>query len=353
MLKKISLNRAFKAMFSRLPFIQQGVYSASANENDLDGLFNELTLFFIPSVSPICWDSPSELFTTTRNCFIKSLGSSHKYIIGHIIARVRSPKLNKPLYIAMSGSRSWEKAELVFLRGLGLGALGATIHGHIESERTIRHNLEFYRKRNQLTFIKFLVNDSGIARIMKFIDGFEHKKHRKFAPAWMYNGATWPRYENEGSGCSAFGMALLDVAHLIPEEADSWKMTIKIPMDLIGGKINKKKKIPVSKIKESNSWFQGDGEPDLDYIEHTTYDPSIIYSWCMKEYGNQTNGNTLTASNQFGVTEENGVPGLIKDCRDVIINPSEPVFLHREKTDAFTRQYFEDVIEMSENELFG
>jgi len=309
------------------------LYSQSqVQDNNQD---NELTIFVVPSIVPIDWSNPSALFISTAKCYLNAIWQENHYIIGHTIARISSPLLTKPYYVAMCGKVVTEKPELLFVKKLGFGAMGATIQGTIESESKIKSGLALYAKRNKVAYMRFKINDGAVRRLMKFVDGYQTKSIAGYAPCDLYNGATWPRYEKEGSGCSAFGMALLDVAGILPPESKDWEVSIKMPMDLIGGEYNKHKKISVVTILLRKNWYEGQGVEGVDFITYKTYDPAFVFNWIM---------NARTKLNaDFQSDSENGIPGLLADRRQVIIPESEPVFIQRKDSDIFVRCYHDRI----------
>lgn len=325
--------RAFKTLLFDILILQQGLPSRAQNEKQSQ--YHEVTIFVIPSLSPIDWSNPSNLYSSTSKCFLKAATTKTQYIIGHTIARVSSPNLKKPVFAAMSGSRAREKAEMVLTRGLGLGSLGTTIGGHIEPVDHIHEGIETHKKQKRIAYIKFRINEQALQRILKFIDGFQRKINKDVAPCNLYNGATWPRYENEGAGCSAFGMSILDVAHLLPNESRNWRVDVKIPMHLIGGVFNHNKKVSLKTILKTKSWYKGKGTPDVDFVHHKLYDPSIIYNWIL---------NMRTQNHpEYLPDMENNIPGLLVDRQGVYVDDTEPIFLQRKEADLFVRNYHNEI----------
>ncbi len=293
----------------------------------------EITLFVIPSLAAIDWSNPSVLFKTTLKCFMKALTARNLYTIGHIIIRIKSPKTPSPHYVAMSGKSHTEKVKSVVWKRMGLGAFGITLKGHVEPEKRILKGLELYAKRGMLGYVRFKVNEQSIHRVYEFVNHFKNKSTLKCAPSELYNGATWPRYEKEGSGCSSFGMALLDVAGILPTGWEEWRVEIKIPMHLIGGVFNQNKKIKISTILNSKSWYTGEGKEDIDYVKYTVYDPARILEWIKK----------CRTQNNYGyiAENENNVVGIKIDMSHAQF--IEPVFLQRTASNLFVKHYYQDI----------
>jgi hypothetical protein len=292
---------------------------------------SEITIFVIPSIIDIDWTSPSALLLSSIRCYFTSLLRRNYYVIGHTIARIDSPFLPQPVYAAMSGAAQSEKVDMVINKGLGFGAVGSTIHGHIEPEEKILRGLKLYASRKKVAFIKFRVNEDAVRRVIQYIDSFGKNTNKFFAPCEIYNGSLWPRYKNEGSGCSAFTMALLEVANLLPAESE-WFDRIKIPMNLIGGEFNNNKKIKVTNIFRTKSWYEGDGEEDVDYITYKVFDPSLIFNWILRKRNENDAG--------FEAVEENGMLGLAADRHEMVYAANDPVFKQRTDYNLFVKHYY-------------
>ncbi|MFT3753602.1 MAG: hypothetical protein QM800_12260 [Paludibacter sp.] len=297
-----------------------------------NGQGHEITIFVIPSLVPIDWSNPAVLYKTTFNSYARSVLQKNYYAIGHTIARVTSPLLPEPCFFAMCGKVFTEKPKMVLIKKSGLGSLGATMQGKLESRENVLRGLKLYSGRHKVAYIKFRVGEESVRRIIKFMEVYQRKMVNGFAPGDLYNGATWPRYENEGSGCSAFGMSVLDVANILPTESRDWKISVRLPMDLIGGEFNNDKRISLRKILKTKSWYVGAGMPDVDYVDFSIYDPSVIYGW-IKTKRNQHDP-------EFVLDEENGIPGLVVDRRNLVCDPNEPIFLPRKDTNLFVKQYY-------------
>ncbi|MDD4993207.1 MAG: hypothetical protein PHR83_13355 [Paludibacter sp.] len=329
--------------FFRLLFIIQLATTGlhAQNSGEFVGEQNEITIYVIPSLSPIDWSNPSILFRSTEVCYLNAITRKNYYIIGHTIVRITSPMLASPYYIAMSGKKIMEKPELLLIKKIGLGALGATIQGHIESEKDIKKGLETYSKRNMVAYMKFRISNQAVRRVIEFVSGYQAKTMNGYAACDLYNGATWPRNENEGSGCSAFGMSVLDVAGVLPAESGQWCLSVKIPMNLIGGECNNNKKIKIGTILRTKSWYEGTGQEGVDFVTYRTYDPALIFNWIRKTQS-QHDPNFITEN-------ENGISGLVVDKRNALIAADEPVFLHRADTNLFVKNYYRKIKELVRN----
>ncbi|HEY6913457.1 MAG TPA: hypothetical protein VI413_02185 [Paludibacter sp.] len=322
--------RSFRHFFVILLILPLGLYSQIQNENSNQD--NEITIFVIPSVAPIDWSNPAMLYKTTLNSYIKSIFRKNYYAIGHTIARVSSPILPAPRFFAMSGKVFSEKPKLVLIKKNGLGTLGVTMQGHVEPEMNIIKSLKLYSSRNMVAYIKFRVPQEAVFRVLEFLEQFQKKTINGLAPGDLYNGATWPRYRNEGSGCSAFGMSVLDVANLLPGESCSWRICVKVPINLIGGEINNNKKVKLSTILKAKNWYEGVGLVDVDYVDYNVFDPSLIFQWIKnKQTGNDPD---------YQPDSESGMSGLVVDRRDIVYENDDSVFQQRKDSGLFVKQYY-------------
>lgn len=314
-------------------FSSHGLFSHSVYEKDDE--HHEITIYFTQSAGYINWDSPSKLLRSTKLCYLKAALRKNYCVIGHTQVRLTSSLLPAPLYAAVMGAVRSEKIELVLKKRAGLGVLGSTIQGKMETEENIKEGIALYAKRNKVLYIKFKINAEAAKRILDFMEYYCQTTDAGFAPCEKYNGSLWPRYENEGSGCSAFALTLLDVANIIPPEANEWLVDVKVPMELIGGEINNNKRIKLSAIRKTNSWYAGLGLEDVDYVNYKVFDPSIINSWiCKKRIQNDS---------IYQVDEEDGLWGLLVDKRNVVYDTDDTLLRHRTDTTFFVKYYYNKI----------
>ena len=316
-----------------LLFISQSVFSQEnvAVKNVAD---HELTIFAIPEVTPIKWDNPSVLFKTTIKCYLNAALRKHYYVIGHVIARISSPTLDSAVYVAMNGAVQSEKVEYVVKKKVGLGVFGSTIKGRIEPVDHIHKGLQLYGKRGKVAYIKFKINEQAVERLIDFVKYYQQKNETGLAPCEYYNGALWPRYDKEGSGCSAFGVSLLDVANVLPAEAkEKWIRSVDIPMELIGGEFNNNKKVKFGSIFKEKSWYSGDGKEGVDFVNYSVYDPGLMFNWI--------NNTHVINNNVYESEKENNMKGLVVDRRDVTFEDN--VVLQRKDTTFFAKFFYEKI----------
>lgn len=297
---------------------------------------HEITFFLMPTMLPLDWSGPSALYKSMFQIYMKTLGLKDNYLIGHLSMRLNTPLLKDTLYIAQSSKRWQERVDLVLKDRVGFGILGADLEGRIEPAEEIQHKLKVYRERNKLSYITYRINEPAMKRILTFLNEYQKKITDEYAASDFYGGAFWPRYHNEGAGCSAFGMALLDMVGLLSEEAEQWRIDVKIPMTLVGGKFNQGKKIKNRTIKRTQHWYEGQGQKNVHYVEYFVYDPAIMYNWVLAKHEQRD-------SAMYRLVQDGSVPGLYKDARNIRFDPSEPIFMQRPDTNLFINHYYKRI----------
>ncbi|MDD4489931.1 MAG: hypothetical protein PHD30_05450 [Paludibacter sp.] len=313
-------------------FIEVDVFSGDFKRERESVDLHEFTVYVMPTLYPLSWESPAALYKTMRRCYFKTIGVKDNYLIGHLAVGFNTPLLPKPLLIAQASAEMKEKLDLIFKEKVGYAIMGAAMQGRIESHDELAHKLDVYAKREKLAFIRYKISESAAKRMIEFIAQYSAKMNKYYAPSDFYGGAFWPRYHQEGAGCSAFGMALLDLVNLLPDEhAKEWVLNVKIPMKLIGGKFNNGEKIKNSTIRKTKSWYTGNGEPNVDYVPYKIYEPSIIFDWIMHVRN--------SSSTEFVPIEDNGVPGLMYDATTIDFDKHEPIFMERLEPNLFIEHY--------------
>ena len=102
-------------------------------------------------------------------------------------------------------------------------------------------------------------------------------------------------------------------------------------MQLIGGEYNHNIQIPFNRIRKAKKWYEGDGQPNVDYVNVQTYDPSTLFNWIL---------DMRTRNNSTYVAQDmNGVPGLIVDCTSKVLPEEKPYFVKRGSPNLFMDIY--------------
>lgn len=193
--------------------------------------------------------------------------------------------------------------------------------------------LEFYSRKNELAFIDYWINDDALKQIFSFYKEFTSRSDNNFSSSDYYGGAFWPLYYQEGAGCSAFVIAMLELANILNDESRNWKTSVLIPMELIGGEFNQQKKIGLNKINAHKNWHTGEGTEGLDFIPFEIYDPTRMYSWILAQI-NQNTGARLPA---YRIANNPDIPGLISDRRAVMTDVDAPIFRERPAQNLFIK----------------
>lgn len=313
------------------------LFGAPAKSDSLQN--HELTIFVIPAPVPLNWNSPSTLFSSFKKGYLKQFLRKEKYTIGHLFLRFSSPLTEEPFYTAIRSASKKEMRQLVLREKIGLGILGAGLSGRLETTEELKPKTSIYQRRGELAFITYRINEAAARRILTFLETFAAKFDDKHAPCDFYGGDFWPRFENEGAGCTSLGLSALDVAGLLDNVPREWLVTVNIPMDLIGGSFNQNRQVKNKTIKERHEWHTPAGRPNIDYVPFSIYDPARIYRWILK---NRDCTNPARDQHYLPV-EENQTPGLYIDCRHMGIDEKEPIFRPRETPSFFTGKHYQKI----------
>jgi len=293
---------------------------------------HEIILYVIAPPYPINWQGPADLLNSAIKSFSKMIFSFQYRFIGHTIVVLKSSHIEETKAYSISGAKPIEVFKGVFKEGIGLGILGGIFKAYIESPHKIESTLRFNSKKGKVLFIKYRINAASAKRIIDFFERFEHKFDNHFAPMDFYGGALWPLYENEGAACSAFCVSTLIAGNLINEEAEEWKVNFKIPIKLIGGRYNKGNKVSVPDVLRTKEWYHEEGIEGVDFISLEIYDPNKMFNWIKK---------TLEINdNYFKPVTENGISGLLVDCRDLDIEGETAPITKRPAISSFISEYY-------------
>ena len=307
----------------------------SHQESSCDDTLHELTIYLIPSLVKIDWDSPRSLYLSYIRNMTRSIFNNHNYLIGHAFVELRSPRIPGRFLAGMRSASKQEQMHYVLRENYGMAILGTALQGRLETNGELTNNIELYARRGNLAFIRVYINDEAVERVLDFfhvyLSVFGNKEHN--LPS--YGGAFWPRYESEGAGCSAFAVSFLDIAGVMRQYFDEWKIQVGIPMELIGGPYNNYHKVRIRDIKNHKSWSDENGEMHVTYEPYEVYDPSLIFEWIHDTW------NTNRDSNNTDIIPvvENDVFGLIFDARNTPAPNNEPLFRERKKRSVFIDHY--------------
>ncbi len=332
--------------------------------SDRDDTLHKLTIFVIPSNRPLDWSSPASLHKTTKKSWVSTVTKKHKYSLGHLFVQIESPLLDGPVLTGMSSVSNFEKLKLYLIEKVGLGIMGATMKGALDSreklEEVISHTLS---KEGRIAFLTFLISKEAAMRVIAFLQTYRDGTGNGPPPSNFYGGAFWPGFEGEGAGCTAFGMALVDACG-IDVSREEWFMRVKIPGELVGGRYNNNKKVKNSLVESYKAWHNGEGELNKDFFQIEMYDPCLIYKWITKRYNehisvtdkfdvNTIENEQYLMAMEMGetpalfapehylseettlITNMGEIRGVYIDARQIPVPQEKPLFTRREKPSVF------------------
>jgi len=306
---------------------------------------HELTIYVIPSVVKYKWDSPRSLYRSYIRNMRRSLFNNHTYLLGHAFIELRSPLIPGTLLTGMSASSRQEQRHHVLKDKYGMAILGAVLQGRMETLEELVEKKEKYARRGDLAFIRVWINEAAVVRLLRFFKAYHSTFGNEEVNLPSYGGAFWPRYKGEGAGCSAFAVSFLDVAGLMRQYFDEWKIEIDIPMEIMGGPYNDYHKVRIRDVKKLKSWSDGNGEAHTTYEPFEIFDPSLMFDWIHDTW------NVYRQEDNPAIRPvlENDSHGLIFDARDIPVPENEELFFERPDRSVFIDYYRRVYLESFEN----
>ncbi len=297
--------------------------------------FHELTIYTIPAPVEFDWSSPNSLLNSYKKGFIANFIQGGDYPLGHMFIKLTTPLWPLPVYKGMASASRKQQQQLVLNEKIGLGILGIGLDGKMETNEKLEQIIRKYSKRNRLAAITYRLSECSAIRILDFIEKFSTAKETGHRQNIHYGGAFWPLFEDEGAGCSAFAVAMLELAGLSDKKEEYWKVDINIPMSLIGGKLNPSNMVTLKNISRANYWDTGTGKPNIDFVPFWIYDPTFVYNWILdqlnkiklKEYGLYTDASTYR------------LPHLFADVRDFEPDTVSQIFTKRNDHNFFIEHF--------------
>jgi hypothetical protein len=332
----VSVKYLIFALSAALFFTSSGIICGQGKSS-----VHELTIYVVPSHSALSWESPSSIYRSSLVSFIKARFSKYPNSVGHMFIEFSTPLIDSVVLTGIRSTSSMEKVRLLNKEKIGMGIMGAPMGGRMESSADLREMIDYLSaKKMKIAFIKYTLNEQSALRVKEFLETFLGKKEGKVNPGRHYGGAFWPRYENEGAGCSSFGLSALECAG-VKIDTPGWKITVNIPASLVGGEYNNNRKVRRYKIDQAKKWHNGDGVEGVDYFEYNVYDPSLVYDWIInkrKNYNGSDPKNQIKGKD-FHPGTINNIQGLTIDVSNISIPENEPVFLKRTKQSVFIDVY--------------
>jgi len=312
------------------------IENISVSDSSFSGL-NQLTIYVIPSKVKYDWTSPSTLYKSFVKNYKRNLFSKDNYILGHAFMELKTEKLSEKILTGMRSSSRKEQKELLLKEGYGLSILGADLEGFLENSAVLEQTKKKFSRKGRLAFMTFYISDEATDRMISFFQSYQTGIDSMGSSGGHYGGAFWPRYNGEGSGCSAFVVSFLDLAGLLIEEFDEWMVGVNIPMDLIGGPYNDNNDVRLRDIRRCNSWADDTG-PEMKTAEYIQlYDPYLIYEWINEKWETDNIKDGIIATPLL----LNASRGIRIDGRNQSLPEDDHIFMDREEPSIFIDSYHE------------
>lgn len=300
---------------------------------------NELTIYVIPAKAKYDWTSPRTLCKSLFRNYRRNLFHKDRYLLGHAFVELNSPLASERIFTGMRSDSRKELKNLVFEQHYGLAILGADLKGKLETENDLELKVEKYSRKGQLAFMTFIICNEAAARMISFYQSYKAGIDSSGSPGARYGGAFWPRYKGEGSGCSAFVISFLDLAGILKEEFDEWKVKVNIPMELIGGPYNNNIDVRIKDIKKHNDWVSSDDQENGGYEYLELYDPTLMFAWIQEMWDRHEAPNVMTIT----PVQLNKAKGILMDERNLPVPAEDNIFIEREKPSIFIDYYLEKI----------
>jgi hypothetical protein len=306
--------------------------SAQPGADPDPAVLNEVTIYLIPSAAPYDWASPRSLRKSLIKNYVKNIFRKDRYLMGHTYIELRS-STGEEIVTGMHSISRDEQKQLVFQEHYGLAILGTELLGELDNSAELTTRLDKCFRKGEISFIRIDVNEDAFNRMMAFYQGYKLRLDSLETPAKCYGGAYWPRYYGEGSGCSAYVISYLDVAGVLQEEFDQWKVQVNIPMDLIGGPYNPGNEVKMKDIRKCKTWADS-GIDGKDYESFWVFDPTLMHEWVMDKYKESID----QSSEGFYAAEIDNVKGIVFDAVNIPA-PSDSIFMQRSDPSIFIDHY--------------
>lgn len=307
----------------------------TAAQNESTYRFHELTIYTIPAPVEFDWSSPSTLLNSYKRGFIANFFKGGDYVLGHMFFKLTTPLLPEPVYKGMASASRAEQRKLVLSDKIGLGILGVGLGGRMETNEKLEQIIRKYSNRNKLAAITYRLSESSTKKILEFIDSFSSENENGHRPNLHYGGAFWPLFEDEGAGCSAFAVSLLELAGINHKKPDCWRVEIEIPMNLIGGMLNTSNHVSLKDIRSANQWYSGNGEPNISFVPFWIYDPTFVYNWIVEQLRNIGENKESLYKDATAYK----LPRLFADVRDYEPEPGKEIFTKRNDQNIFISHF--------------
>ncbi len=296
-----------------------------------------LTLYVMLPVVPLDWESPASLYRSVRKGSVAKLIRRRQYLLGHLAIRLETPLIDQPHFSAMASASAKEKRNLVLKEKIGFGILGIGLQGKLEGEGEIKKRIEYYAGQGKIAFIRYRVSKESALEMLTFLQAFSEPQGEAPPASRFYGGAFWPGFEKEGSGCTAYGMRLLELAGVTGPEREEWMEEVLVPLRLIGGGLNGGQRVKSREILHSAAWCGETGSPGEGCIPFGICDPARIYRWII----HRRKAGTHASFAVYTPAAEGHIPGLECDVSHYLPSPGDSLFRKRDKPSLFIDYFME------------
>lgn len=273
---------------------------------------DQLTVYAIPAPRPIKWGTPRRLALRALGNMIAFEHRDYPHPIGHVFVHLRSSSTGRDLMTGMTSRSPTEDRDLILKDDYGLGVLGADMMGRLEETEELQEEIQVRARSGLIARMRFLISPEASARLIQFLDQYAAQGDDDH-----YGGANRPRYA-EGGGCSAFGIAFMQLAGLMQPDFESWRVDFRVPKRLYGGPLNGVR-APMSRvIWEGRRWANED-EP---HVASMFWDPTRMYQWIRRTYRDEQDEPTGRWTTEL----EEEMRGLTVDARSAPV-PSDTIWL--------------------------
>lgn len=246
---------------------------------------NKLTLFITKSPSGIDWSTPRSLSISTLINTVQSYLGRYRHSLGHVSMRVKCDDLSIDQYAGMSRKDFSESRDLVLFGGAGLGSLLHNFQGRMEDREDIVGDVQHNAETGDVVLLSFLINENACKRVDEFLTYYRQNEF------WRNYGLPNRPLKGQGSGCSAFGMGILEIAGVDYSTLDRfWSDHVFVPNGLIGPHNNEiyqkgedeRKKVDTTRSKVS-FWKLATGDykwgEERESVVIKYYSPDKMYKW--------------------------------------------------------------------------
>jgi len=271
----------------------------------------DLTLYAMPSPREINWKTPRGLLTSaiTNNLTLQHRDAKHA--IGHVFIQLSHEGTGEVILTGSVPRPEDDSKNKILKQGYGLGILFTDMLGRLEKTEDLLNEIPARFESGRIAYIRFKLSQENYDRLKTYLSNYRARGYGN-----VYNGLNLPR-EGLGAGCSAFGIAFLEVAGLMhPVWREKWPVKVRIPLEVIGGPLTGNK-VSVTKVARAKRWAN-ENEPHRELV---LYEPYYIYQWVKAEWTKEFNANT----GRVKLLKKDNAYGLEYDCTHVA-PPDEPMF---------------------------